>query len=168
MYTYTYIICALRFWLQRGWLKQYLHLKEWHVHVHREFLGKFESTNLSRDSSYESRARLKGYGGPSQSSEHFMVILCVNCTLFDSTPLAYICKQSTVESVRWSFSELWTFHGDFMCQLFLVQQYSVSLLQILWFGQLQVCHHRLSMVSQKARHFRDFFQQGFDKQMTPG
>ena len=56
--------------------------------------------------SYESRVRLKGCGGPFQSSEAILMILHFNCILFNSTPLAYIGKQSTVERVRWSFSEL--------------------------------------------------------------
>ena len=77
--------------------------------------------------SYESRVRLKGYGGPFQSSETITMICHFNTALFNSTPLAYICKQSTVERVRKSFSELWQFYDEFICQQYVVQTYSASL-----------------------------------------
>ena len=34
---------------QRVWLKQNLKFRAWNSHVHREFVGNVESTNLSRD-----------------------------------------------------------------------------------------------------------------------
>ena len=40
-----------------------------------------------------------------------------------------ICKQSTVEKVRWSFSELWNHHGDVLFRQYFVQEYSASLLE---------------------------------------
>ena len=36
-------------WFQRVWLNQNLNLKGWNSQAHRELLGKFESSNLSRD-----------------------------------------------------------------------------------------------------------------------
>ena len=42
-------ISVLRFWIQRVWLKQNLNIKGWNSHVHREFPGKLESSNLSMD-----------------------------------------------------------------------------------------------------------------------
>ena len=38
---------------------------------------------------HENRVRLKGYGGPFQSSDNFMTKCCFSSTLFNSTQLAY-------------------------------------------------------------------------------
>ena len=43
------LISILRFWISEVWLKQNLNLKGWDSHVHREFPGKPESSNLSMD-----------------------------------------------------------------------------------------------------------------------
>ena len=51
--------------------------------------------------SHEIRVRLKGFGGPSRSSETIVAICYFSSTLFNRTPLACICKQSTVERVLW-------------------------------------------------------------------
>ena len=42
-------ISVLSWWFQRLWLKHNLNSEGWNYHVHREFPGKFESSNLSRD-----------------------------------------------------------------------------------------------------------------------
>ena len=70
-----------------------------------------------RLNSYESWVWLKWYGGPSQSSETIITIYYFKSTLFNTTPLGYICKQSTVDRALWSFSELWQFHVYCIVQL---------------------------------------------------
>ena len=75
---------------------------------------KFQVHGLHGYVSYESRVRLKGYSGPFQSSETIMMMLYFSSTLFNGTPLAFTCKQSTVERVR-SLSELWQFHDGCIC-----------------------------------------------------
>ena len=42
-------ISLLRLWISEGSTHAELKFKGWNSHVHREFPGKFESTNLGRD-----------------------------------------------------------------------------------------------------------------------
>ena len=46
-------------------------------------------TRAGCQKSHASRVRLKGYDGPCQSSEHFMMALYFGSTSFSSTQLAY-------------------------------------------------------------------------------